>query len=425
MRIFVVLLIFIYGLANTLQAQSIKASEQGRVIVDTLASPYFYGRGYIENGDAKAAYYIATNFHQFNLQRFPKAPLYFQDFSFAVNTFPDTALVLVDQQNLSIGNEVVPAPSCPTIKGTYAITWLDSQTVSNPKYYKKFAKQKFKELFIVIDEKGITDEDHKKIIQQVSLNPYGAKGIIRIKDKITWSVSQTQLSHAQLDIVRGNISRKNKKISLHIRSERKGSHESQNVIAFIPGKTEPDSFIVITAHYDHLGGIGKQTYFPGANDNASGTAMMLSIANYFSKYPPKYSVAFIAFGGEEAGLIGSKYYTMNPIFPLKKIRMLLNLDLMGTGDEGITVVNATEEKKIFNEMKKINDQFGLLSQIKERKNAPNSDHYYFTEYDVPAVFMYTMGGIKAYHDPSDRSETLPLTEFDDLFTLFTTLIQQY
>ena len=110
----------------------------------------------------------------------------------------------------------------------------------------------------------------------------------------------------------------------------------------VKGTAQPDSFIFITAHYDHLGGMGKDTYFPGANDNASGDALLLSLAKYYVAHPAKYSIGFILFAGEEAGLVGSKYYTENPIVPLKNIRFLINTDLAGTGDEGITVVNATE-----------------------------------------------------------------------------------
>ncbi len=90
------------------------------------------------------------------------------------------------------------------------------------------------------------------------------------------------------------------------------------MIATIKGTAIPDSFLVFSAHYDHLGQMGKDIYFPGANDNASGTSMLLNLAKYYSQNRPKYSVLFIAFGGEEAGLIGSEYYVKNPLVPLSK-----------------------------------------------------------------------------------------------------------
>jgi Zn-dependent M28 family amino/carboxypeptidase len=198
-------------------------------------------------------------------------------------------------------------------------------------------------------------------------------------------------------------------------------------MAYIPGKEVTDTFIVFTAHYDHLGKIGPDVIFRGANDNASGVAMMLSLAKYFSenRHLCKYSIAFIAFAGEEAGLIGSKFFTMNPVFPLKNIRLLVNVDLMGGGEDGITVVNAKENPRIFNLMKSINDELQLLKAIKERSNAPNSDHYYFAEAGVPAIFIYTMGTYKHYHDVNDRAENLQLTKFNQVFTLITELIKRY
>ncbi|MDQ6815507.1 MAG: M28 family peptidase, partial [Bacteroidota bacterium] len=119
----------------------------------------------------------------------------------------------------------------------------------------------------------------------------------------------------------------------------------------------------------------------------------------------------------EAGLLGSKYFTQHPLFPLKNIRFLLNLDLEGTGDKGITVVNATEYTKAFAALNAVNDSGHYLVKINPRGKAANSDHYWFSEKGVPAFFMYTLGGIKAYHDIFDKAETLPLTKYEDLFKL--------
>jgi aminopeptidase YwaD len=108
---------------------------------------------------------------------------------------------------------------------------------------------------------------------------------------------------------------------------------------------------------------------------------------------------------------------MNPLIPLEKIRFLINTDLAGTGEEGITVVNATEFPEEFEMMKSINAESQLLVKINARGKAANSDHYFFSEKGVPAFFFYTMGGTKAYHDVFDRAETLPLNEHEDLFKL--------
>lgn len=92
--------------------------------------------------------------------------------------------------------------------------------------------------------------------------------------------------------------------------------------------------------------------------------------------------------------------------------------MVGTGEKGITVVNATLHAKEFALLNQLNDQKKYLPKINSRGKAANSDHYYFTEKGVPAFFIYTQGGISAYHDVLDKAATLPLTEFADLRQLF-------
>ncbi len=132
----------------------------------------------------------------------------------------------------------------------------------------------------------------------------------------------------------------------------------------------------------------------------------------------------MAFGAEESGILGSKYFTENPTFPLSSINFMINVDIMGTGDEGIQVVNGTEFKPQFNKLVEINKKNDYLKQVKIRGKAANSDHYWFSEKGVPAIFIYTLGGISAYHDIYDVSKTLPLTKFEDCFRLLTDFVSE-
>jgi acetylornithine deacetylase/succinyl-diaminopimelate desuccinylase-like protein len=91
---------------------------------------------------------------------------------------------------------------------------------------------------------------------------------------------------------------------------------------------------------------------------------------------------------------------------------------MGSGEEGITVVNATLFKPEFDSLKELNLEGSCLTQVKSRGPAANSDHYFFTEKGVPAFFVYTMGPNKNYHDIHDKYEALSFAEFEDLATLF-------
>jgi Zn-dependent M28 family amino/carboxypeptidase len=124
-------------------------------------------------------------------------------------------------------------------------------------------------------------------------------------------------------------------LSIDVDNEYFKEYRTKNIAAFLQGET--DSFIVFSAHYDHLGEMGKGIYFPGANDNASGVALVLNLVKHFAKNKKKlkYSIAFLFFSGEELGLLGAKYYANNPLFPLSKIKFLVNLDMVGSGDKGI------------------------------------------------------------------------------------------
>jgi Zn-dependent M28 family amino/carboxypeptidase len=183
-----------------------------------------------------------------------------------------------------------------------------------------------------------------------------------------------------------------------------------------------DSLIVLTAHYDHLGMMGSKTIFPGANDNASGTALLLSLVKHYAAQPQKYTIVFIAFAGEEIGLIGSGYFTENPVFPLTKIKFLVNFDMAGTGDDGIQVVNGKIYQSKFDLLTKLNNEGSLMKQVKIRGEACNSDHCMFHSKGVPCFFIYTLGGIQAYHDVYDKADTLPFTDFEDYFRLITAFI---
>jgi Zn-dependent M28 family amino/carboxypeptidase len=208
-------------------------------------------------------------------------------------------------------------------------------------------------------------------------------------------------------------------IEVNIESKVLTKYINKNICGYIPGKINNDTMVIFSAHYDHLGGMGKATFFPGANDNASGVSVLLNLVKYYTKNPPKYKTLFIFFAGEEAGLLGSKYFVESKVVDLKKIKFLVNFDLLGTGDEGIMVVNGYTFEKQFGLLESINKEKNLVKEIKRRGKASNSDHYWFSEAGVPCFFIYTLGGIKAYHDVYDVAKTLPLTDYVDVFKLVT------
>lgn len=396
-----------------------------RKMFDTLASPWMMGRGYVKEGDERAANQIATEFVKLKIEPFKKLD-YYQQLFFDVNTFPHEVEVSLNNKTLKTGAEFIINPDCPSFKGELKVVTCPAKALKSVAAFNKFRYKDNGQNAVLIDYRSVTDAAIKKEIDKaINQQLIRARAIIVVKDKLTWSVSQTVGIMPIIEVLPNVLPKKVKTITINIESEWKRNYRSQNVIGFVRGTQQPDSFIVFTAHYDHLGILGHDAIFTGANDNASGTAMLLTLAKYYSQNPSKYSIAFIAFGGEELGLLGSMAYVENPAFPLEKIKFLVNMDIMGTGDDGITVVNGVKQKAAFDTLTAINTKLNLLKEIKIRSNAANSDHYFFAERGVPAVFIYTMGQTRFYHDVFDTRETLPLVEFPDLFTLLTQFVAKY
>ena len=411
--------VFLYFLFScNLFSQEIKKGEvysYARKIVDTMASESMHGRGYVNGGDSIAANFIREEFMKIGLRSFETG--YYQKLSFPVNTYPNTILVQIDGKQLVPGKDFIIYAHSPSSSGTCKIGLADDLLTKTPRKFNKFLKQDFRNKVVIVNDTGKQTKELNNILG----NGIKAKAIISLKDKLTFTAAQTTNDYALIEILRTSIDKNPKQITFDIKNKFIPNHSTQNVIGYVQGSVFPDSFIVYTAHYDHLGQMGQEIFFPGANDNASGSAMLLNLARYYSmpEHKPKCSVAFIAFCGEEAGLLGSKYYTEHPVFPLKNIKFVLNMDIMGTGEDGITVVNGSVFKNEFDKLKEINTQNNFIKDVKIRGKAANSDHYCFSEKGVKAFFIYSMGGIKAYHDIYDRAETLPLNEFENLFKLIT------
>ena len=360
-------------LVMSLSAQDI---SYNRRIVDTLTTPYFWGRGYTKDGMQKAENFLAKEFKTLGLQPLDKND-FLQPFTFSANTFPGKMEVEVNGKKLLSGIDFIISADSHSAKGKGKLFQNDS----------------------------ITYVDADKEI------------IVKLENKLTWDAAQKQEDYDLIQLDKNRFTELPKTIKINIEAKLIKKFNAANICAMVAGTQKPDSFIFITAHYDHLGGMGRDTYFPGANDNASGVALLLSLAKYYATHPQKYSIGFILFAGEEIGLLGSKYYTEHPIVPLKNVRFLTNTDLAGTGSEGITVVNASIFPKEFALMNKINDEYKYLVSIGARGKAANSDHYWFTELGIPSFFFYTKGGIAAYHDVFDKAATLPLNEQADLMQL--------
>lgn len=393
-------------------------------VVKDLCSPEMAGRGYVNKGMQKAADYIQNEYKQAGLLSFDAG--YFQPFGYRAISFPNRVQVTIDDKELTAGEDFIVSPGCPVISGGYSIVVVDSETIDNPTSFKAFEKTSFYKTFLVVDGLKGKKMIHAEAAEKVLKNGYRAKGLIYTnQEKLTWSVAMEWDRYPIIYILKGALYQQQPlHIDLMIESQA-NDYAANNVVGYVKGTQYPDSFLVLTAHYDHLGMLGRFAQFPGANDNASGVAMMLDLMKKIQKKPLPYSVAFIAFAGEEAGLIGSVYYTETPLFPLNKISMLINLDLMGTGDKGMTVVNATVFPEEFQQLQLLNLNKDYLPAVNARGKAANSDHYYFTEKGVKSFFFYLMGEYKYYHDINDAPEALTLSKYKEAFSLIYDFMVEY
>lgn len=386
--------------------------------INILADSSFHGRGYVYNGKEDAADYIRKQFRKFKLK--PVAPhrAYRQSYSFPVNVFPGKMDITFNGKMLTPGQDyIVDAGSSAFNGDNLKFEKVDLGQIKTKEEWRKMLTT-FRYNNKVYYLEHVDSVCHllglKKTLFSFVL-PVGCY-VIPQTEKFIWTVAR-ETSHATVIYVKDSLFKDHLgTISVHIESELLKNVNNDNIVGVLRGEVK-DTFLAITAHYDHLGMMGSDAIFPGASDNASGTAMMLYMARYFSKHKHHYSILFIAFSGEEAGLMGSDYFTKHPLVPLQNIKFLTNMDIMGDATDGITVVNATEYPAQFELLKKINAENSYLPQIKSRGKAANSDHYHFSEAGVPSFFIYTNGGKGYYHDIYDKPEELSLKNVDNIVKL--------
>lgn len=384
-----------------------------RKYVKNLTAPALHGRGYVRNGDGLAADWIAQQFTRMDLK--PLKTDYFQPFQFNVNSFPDSMRVSVDGTMLSPGMDYIVDPASGSAQGTFNLVHLTPDDLLDPAR-RGMAMGVLSGNAACLHFPTTKNVDSLRIFNEIERELMHFCPVVKgSSGKLTWGVAQEAEPYPLIEVASAALTDSSRTITLNVHNVLLPRHEARNVLGWVKGKSS--KWVVVGAHYDHLGRMGSEALFPGANDNASGVAMMLSLADWFSKNKPKYNMLFVAFAGEEAGLVGSEWFAVDRPLELSKIKLMLNLDILGTGDDGITVVNATDQAKLFDQLVALNGKRQLLPQVKARGPACNSDHCPFVKRNVPALFIYTMGGIAAYHDVLDMEETLPLTEFPDLYAL--------
>ena len=391
------------------QAQDVKTTIHKHI--DTLASPSMHGRGYVFNGGDIAARYIAGRFAAFGLEKMDGS--YFQRYSFPINTFPGQVDLTIQNTKLTPGKDyIVHGASGEWHKGKMKLNTIDlSNAKDSFSYYKALQKVRKGDAYYLINADTPTKYLSLGIRNFAHQLPEGLY-IVPKHGKMIWTANQDVVAPTIFYVEDTVLPQKMKKVKATVDTRYVPQYVAKNVIGYVKGTEVPDSFIVFSAHFDHLGRMGKDALFAGANDNASGTSLVLYLAEYFAKHPQRYSVAFMLFSGEEAGLLGSKYYVYHPLFPLQQIRFLVNLDMTGEATDGITVVNGEAHEPEFDLMSALNAQHNYMTKVRKRERTSNSDHYFFSKEGVPAFFIYTHGTKPFYHDVLDLPEQISLENVD-------------
>ncbi len=244
---------------------------------------------------------------------------------------------------------------------------------------------------------------------------------IRIAEKISRKGrSETFLISANFEI---DVQKEQNKLS------------TENVLGYLEGSDRSEELLVVTAHYDHLGMRDGKIY-NGADDDGSGTVALMEIARMMSLMKdegiiPRRSILFMAVSGEEKGLLGSLYYTNNPVFPLDSTVANLNIDMIGRNDEDnepnseyIYVIGSDRLSTTLHNISEETNKFCCNIELDYTYNDPDdpnrfyyrSDHYNFVKKNIPAIFYFS-GVHEDYHRPTDTPDKIQYQKLTSIVKL--------
>ena len=421
--------------------QTIEPAEITRHI-RFLASDELRGRDTGSPGLEIAARYLAEQFRSYGLDMVPGAEGYFQTVNLVSAKPPEQATFTYGTENFELNSDLIvlsgdsldmQAPvvfanygtaedlDAVDVKGKIVVTKAGGEGVTNPQSF-----------FFM------TAEKRDRVLEQ------GGAALIELyrSNQAPWTMLVKYLNAERLTL--GNDSTEEKLPVLWLndpKSERltlfqeNESPEAtltivgnastevpvKNVVGMVAG-TDPklkDQYLVLSAHYDHIG-VGSSpdpndSIFNGARDNAMGTTALLSAAEYFGQHPPQRSVLFIALTAEEKGLLGSAWYAAHPLIPLDQTVFNLNTDGAGYNDTtkvtAIGLERTTAEEAIISASQAVGLE-AIMDPVPEQNLYDRSDNVSFAQKGIPAVNFapgttaFDQEIMKNYHQASDEAETL-------------------
>jgi len=391
-------------------------------IVSDLSSAKYEGRGYVGDGVKKAGAYLSEQYQKAGVDE-----VVLQPFRIDINTFPGKARMSVDGKKLSPGSEFVMREYSPGIHGEFPLYYVDTLHYDFEKICEDLAKPQNAGCLVVCDF-WFTYKHSKdfKSLQTGSAHPNA--GVLYVWNTALkfYKAYGEKVSDKAIVWCSPDFPKDAKSVKLDVDNEFIKGYESDNVIAKIEGSRH-DSTIVFIAHYDHLGHFGRKLYFPGANDNASGTAALVTLAGHYSKNRPKFDMLFLSVAGEEANLRGSTYFVEHPLSPIENIKYLIDLDMIGD-DNPVQYCEVSDSgMRGFELFERINAEKALFEKLKRGELAANSDHYPFAVKGVPCIFFENESGsaFPYYHTAQDDMSHFVISTYDKIFRLVTEFIQKY
>ena len=356
---------------------------------------------------------------------------YLQHFQFPMNVMRGAMSLSVDGVAYAPTFDFTVKEFSPSCHGFFKVTYLDEEAYRREGFMEHLNSGIYQDQFVVID--------WQRDLETVQPDPFdkykpwlteldGVGGIIlRQEEQFPYFKARTYYqSHRPVIFVNGSFPNDAREIELHVDAEMLPTRDAHNVVAWLPG-TDPkaETYYTFIAHYDHLGYMGADFMFPGANDNGSGSAMIVTLAKYFSKHRPAHGIQFILLDAEEENLLGSFFYCENPRLPLEKIEYLIDLDMVGDDSDHLSTQITPGGEAGLEKFRAINadGKYPPFDFVMETMN-DDSDHFSFAQKGVPGIYFETEGSIlQYYHTPRDSFQNTRDSNFDRLFNMIVKFIE--
>ena len=391
-------------------------------VVKELSSAKYQGRGYARGGANKAGKYLEKEYRKAGADA-----VMLQPFTIDINTFPGKMEMWADGKKLKPGVDFSMREYSPGVRGEFPVYHVDTLNFDPDRLFADLAKPEYADCMVCC-EFWFTYR-HREVFSRLQsrdgapnagllytwtspIKFYKAYGHRVVDKPIIWVTPES---------IEGVTS-----IRVNVENKFQEGYGLFNVIAKVEGERH-DSCYVFTAHYDHLGNLGRRVFYAGANDNASGTAAIVTLAAYYAKHRPPYDMYFLSFSGEDANLRGSEFFANNPVVPLEQIRYLFNLDMIGDNNPVQYCEVSDEGMRGFALLEQINVEMRCFKSLNRGALAANSDHYPFAERHVPCIFLENEDGdaFPYYHTIHDDWKHAVFDSYEPVFKLVTGFVERY